>query len=147
MKCVCHGVSGSCTVRTCFKTVLDIEELGDKLFKQYYIAKHVKMVDEKLKPVGAGVPALGNKELAYLQFSPDFCKENLTYGIYGTSGRQCYPDRNDQSSCSSLCCGGEVVQKVVRVEEDRAKCCKFVWCCFLNCSECKTYEVTQYYCK
>lgn len=147
VKCVCHGVSGSCSVRTCFKNVQDTDELGHRLFKLYYIAKHVKKVGTKLKPVDSSAPELTENELAYLEYSPNFCKRNLTCGIYGPSGRRCYPDRTDQSSCSNLCCGGLVEQRKVLKAEDQSKCCKFVWCCYLDCSKCRTYEVTEYYCK
>lgn len=147
IKCVCHGVSGSCSVRTCFKNVPDIDEVGNELFKLYYVAKHVQEVGGELEPVDISEPQLTDKELAYLEFSPNFCQRNLTYGIFGTSGRQCYPDRTDHSSCNSLCCGGQVVQRVKKLKEDRNACCEFVWCCYLDCSKCKTYKVTRYYCK
>lgn len=145
--CVCHGVSGSCSVRTCFKKVPDIDELGQQLYRMYFVAKHVKEANEKLIPVEPSVPALTNDELAYLEFSPNFCKRNLTYGIYGTSGRQCYPDRTDQTSCSSLCCGGPTIQKTETKMEEESECCKFVWCCYLDCTSCSKYTVTQYYCQ
>ena len=121
--------------------------MGQQLFKLYYIAKHVKQVGKDLKPVKANEPVLNNKELAYLEFSPDFCNRNLTYGIYGTSGRQCYPDESGPSSCSSLCCGRPTDQRTVKIKEDPADCCTFVWCCRLDCSKCGTYDVTQYYCQ
>ena len=140
-------MSGSCSVRTCFKKVPDIDELGEKLYKLYFVSKHVKKVSKNLIPVESSEPALTNNELAYLEYSPNFCKANLTYGIYGTSGRQCYPDRTDQTSCSSLCCGGPTVQRTEIKKEEESKCCKFVWCCNLDCSACSTYEVTRYYCQ
>lgn len=147
VNCVCHGVSGSCSVRTCFKKVPDVDELGNQLYKQYFIAKHVEKVNSALKPVESSVPKLTKNELAYLEFSPNFCKRNITYGIYGTSGRRCYPDRTDQTSCSVLCCGGQTIQKTVMKKQDQSACCEFVWCCRLDCSKCTTYEVTQYYCQ
>ena len=56
--CVCHGVSGSCSVRTCFKKVPDIDELGQQLYRMYFVAKHVKEANEKLIPVEPSVPAV-----------------------------------------------------------------------------------------
>ena len=147
VNCVCHGVSGSCSVRTCFKKVPDIEELGQKLYQLYYIGKHVKKAAQKLIPFEASEPALTKNELAYLEFSPNFCRRNLTYGIYGTSGRRCNPDRTDQTSCSSLCCGGPTIQKTEIRKEEQSSCCEFIWCCYLDCSKCSTYEVTEYYCQ
>ena len=145
--CICHGVSGSCSARTCFKKVPDIDELGQQLYKMYFVAKHVKEANKTLTPIESSVPALTNHELAYLEFSPNFCKRNLTYDIYGTSGRQCYPDQTDQTSCSSLCCGGPTIQKTETKMEEQSSCCEFVWCCYLDCSKCSKYTITQYYCQ
>lgn len=140
-QCICHGVSGSCSVQTCFKKVPDIEEVANKLLLKFDVAQHVKAVNGKL------VPLLKEDELAYCEFSPNFCKRDLAQGIFGTSGRRCYPDRNGYSSCASLCCGGAVVQKVVKIKEDQNKCCKFVWCCYMDCSKCSTFSETHYFCK
>ena len=145
--CICHGVSGSCSVQTCFKKVPDIDELGIKVQKKYDVAKHVKTKNGKLIPFDNTAPPLQKDELAYCEFSPSFCKRDLLNGIYGTSGRRCYPDRNDYNSCASLCCGSAAEQRVVQLKEDKNKCCKFVWCCNLDCSECTTYTETQYFCK
>jgi len=147
VECICHGLSGSCSVQTCYKKVPDIEQLGRELLKKYDVAKHVKQEDGALKPFEETAPPLKKDELCYLEFSPNFCKRDLSNGILGVSGRRCYPDRNDYSSCASLCCGGPTVQKVVKVNEDRKKCCRFVWCCYLNCDDCGYYYETQYYCK
>ena len=132
--CGFHGVSGSCSVRTCFKKVPDVDELGQQLYRMYFVAKHVKQANEKLMPVEPSVPALTNDELAYLEFS-HFCKRNLTN------------DQTDQTSCSSLCCGGPTIQKIEIKMEEESDCCEFVWCCYLDCSKCSKYTVTQYYCQ
>ena len=147
VECICHGVSGSCSVQTCFKKVLDINELGMQLQKKYDVAKHVKKSKGELKAADNSAPPLEKDELAYVAFSPNFCKRDLANGVYGTSGRRCYPDRNDYSSCASLCCGGPVEQRVVQIHEDQNKCCKFVWCCYLDCSKCRVFNETQYFCK
>ena len=145
--CICHGVAGSCSTQTCFKKVPDIQELGMKALQKYDVAKHVKAENSKLIPFDSTTPPLQENELAYCEFSPNFCRRNLNNGIYGTSGRRCYPDRNDHTSCASLCCGGAAEQKVVEIKEDQNKCCKFVWCCYLDCSKCTSHKETQYFCK
>jgi len=144
-KCVCHGVSGSCTVKTCFKSVKDIEEIGKELQMRYDVAKRVKKGDNgKLQPAEIGVPPLEASELAYCKFSPNFCKRNLTYGIYGSSGRQCFQNEESPSRCAVLCCGGPVIQRQV---EKQDTVCEFVWCCEVKCRVVRTYNVTEYYCK
>ncbi|KAK2581021.1 hypothetical protein KPH14_006071 [Odynerus spinipes] len=40
-ECKCHGVSGSCTVRTCWRTLPSFRQIGDALMKKYYRAKAV----------------------------------------------------------------------------------------------------------
>ena len=128
-------------MQTCFKKVPDIEELAEELVKRYDTAKHVKAENGML------LPQLNEDELAYCEFSPNFCKRDLANGIYGTSGRRCYPNRNDHTSCASMCCGGLVEQRMVEVPEDRSTCCNFIWCCYLDCSNCGSYNETQYFCK
>ena len=145
IECVCHGLSGSCSVQTCFKKVPDMEDIGKKLSEKYDIAKRVKSgPNNNLIPADPNSPQLGSTELGYCEFSPNFCKRNLTNGIYGSSGRQCWPDRNGPSSCSVLCCGGPVESRQVEKEETD---CKFVWCCEIKCTVIRRYNETEYYCK
>ena len=146
IECICHGLSGSCSTKTCFKKVPDIDEIGMKLEKQYDIAKPVKVINNELKPVGNRVPPLQDTELAYCEFSPNFCNRDLKNGIYGTTGRRCYPDVTNHSSCGSLCCGRGAIARIVKIPEDRNKCCKFIWCCQLDCSRCGYIDETQYFC-
>jgi wingless-type MMTV integration site family protein 7 len=39
--CLCHGVSGSCSLRTCWKTLPQFREIGDTLRAKYKKAKLV----------------------------------------------------------------------------------------------------------
>ncbi|KOX76787.1 Protein Wnt-2 [Melipona quadrifasciata] len=40
-ECKCHGVSSSCTVRTCCLTLPSFRQIGDALMKKYYRARPV----------------------------------------------------------------------------------------------------------
>lgn len=40
-ECKCHGVSGSCTVRTCWRTLPSFRQIGDALMKKYYRSRPV----------------------------------------------------------------------------------------------------------
>lgn len=145
--CICHGMSATCTIQTCYKKLPDVKQLGAILLQKYDDAKHVKVENGELKPVEKTTSPLKKCDLIYLKPSPNFCKQDLSNGIFGTSGRRCYPDSNDHTNCKNLCCDGEVVEKEVIVKQDRKKCCKFIWCCYLDCSSCATYTETQYFCK
>lgn len=39
--CLCHGISGSCQLKTCWKTLPQFREIGDTLMKKYTKAKMV----------------------------------------------------------------------------------------------------------
>lgn len=47
--CLCHGISGSCQLKTCWKTLPQFREIGDTLMKKYAKAK---MVVEKKTNTG-----------------------------------------------------------------------------------------------
>ncbi|XP_020280987.1 protein Wnt-7b isoform X2 [Pseudomyrmex gracilis] len=71
-ECKCHGVSGSCTVRTCWRTLPSFRQIGDALKKKYDKARPVTAVtppspptaqipDIPLHPISAELePILGN---------------------------------------------------------------------------------------
>jgi len=142
--CICHGFSGSCTVITCYKKVPDIEEIGEQLLVKYDDAERVEEGNDNSELMLNKTSMLGSSKLAYCKASPNFCQPNLKNGIYGTSGRQCWPERNDSTSCSNMCCGGPVDQKQVIKDEQQ---CEFVWCCSVKCRVVGNYTVTNYYCK
>jgi len=146
IECVCHGISGSCAVQTCYKKVPDIENVGEKLLTKYDIAKHVERStgSSSLIPADPESPQLNSAELGYCKTSPDFCKRDLPNGIYGSSGRQCWPDRNGPSNCNTLCCNGEIIKKEVEKIEEH---CEFVWCCEIRCTVINRYNETEYFCK
>jgi hypothetical protein len=121
-KCKCHGVSGSCVTKTCWKVVPDLEKFASILKRKYERAQQVTLVPDKegliLKPANGRTeryinarlspmyaannqsPA-GKSELVFLEESPDYCLPNPKHDIRGTSGRECFSD--DQ--CHNLCCG------------------------------------------
>ncbi|XP_026677924.1 protein Wnt-2-like [Diaphorina citri] len=38
-ECKCHGVSGSCTMKTCWRTLPPFKVIGDALMKKYWKAR------------------------------------------------------------------------------------------------------------
>ena len=75
LECKCHGVSGSCTLRTCWLAMSDFRKTGDYLRKKYNGAIEVTVNQD-----GTGF-TVANKDfrnatkndLVYFENSPDYC--------------------------------------------------------------------------
>lgn len=143
--CLCHGVSGTCTVQTCYQQVPDISVFGDILRSKYANAVKVTRVPgtTTLKPVYSAVSALNESDLAYIEASPDFCSPDNEMGILSTSGRMCNPNLQSIDSCFNLCCGRGFTTKTRIVPQE---CCNFVWCCHIECSVCRNVTITETFC-
>ena len=138
MQCSCHGVSGTCTTRTCSRVIPLFQEIGKKLKEKFDCASKVMVKrvgarsallpeDERLKP-------LTNQDLAYLKDSPDYCDENKKEGSLGTTGRYCNINSKGIDGCSLLCCdrGSDPSVEIIK-----KRChCKFKWCCKVTCKTC-----------
>lgn len=49
-ECKCHGVSGSCLMQTCWKSLPPFRIIGDVLMEKYHKARNVRaVVDRKIK--------------------------------------------------------------------------------------------------
>lgn len=75
LECKCHGVSGSCSVRTCWLAMADFRRTGDHLRKRYNAAVQVAV-----NQYGTGFTAAhahfkrpSKNDLVYLEDSPDYC--------------------------------------------------------------------------
>lgn len=75
------------------------------------------------------------RELAYIESSPNYCDRDAQNRIPGTTERVCNRTSTDEDSCKLLCCGrGYNTHEIVR----RYRChCKFHWCCYVKCNKCK----------
>ncbi|GIX77652.1 protein Wnt-5b [Caerostris extrusa] len=86
--CKCHGVSGSCSMRVCWRRLKPFREIGDLLTSKFDGATLVKAVERrhkvKLRPVRKNVKRPSKKDLVFLDDSPDYCDRCL-----GTRGRLC----------------------------------------------------------
>lgn len=160
IQCKCHGMSGSCELKTCWKSVPDFRQIGKVLKNRFRTAL---LVDQS--NMGNGSPMLYNKirrknrqrlkppkterkrkqrkrdlstELLYYQRSPDFCEKDSTADIPGTAGRQCNRNSSGSDSCSSLCCG-RGYNRIKRTRAERCHC-KFHWCCHVECQQCIFHE-------
>ncbi|XP_076334211.1 protein Wnt-5b-like [Tachypleus tridentatus] len=143
--CKCHGVSGSCSLVTCWQQLSSFREVGDQLKDKYDGATEVKINRRgklQLKNPHFNIPTA--EDLVYLEESPDYCVKNHTTGSLGTYGRECNRTSPGTDGCNLMCCGrGYNTHKAVL----RQRCkCKFHWCCYVECKTC-TKVVDRHTCK
>lgn len=134
--CKCHGFSGSCTTKTCWKRLGPFNSAMGLLKKYYHHAIKKKLVNYTTKraitPKVRRKMEIDKKKLVYLQRTPNLC--------VSTKGRIC----KDRQNCATLCCGrGFIVGK--KSVSSRCKC-KMVECCLVKCDTC-VEEVDFYTCK
>ncbi|KAM9112504.1 protein Wnt-9b [Pangshura tecta] len=148
--CKCHGVSGSCAVRTCWKQLSPFHETGKilklrfddavKIFSATNDAVgHSELVGTQRRSHSPKSPAAPRStDLVYLEDSPSFCRPSK-YSL-GTAGRTC----SREASCDSLCCGrGYNTQSRMVTFSCH---CQVQWCCYVECQQCMQEEVI-YSCK
>eukprot|EP00062_Callorhinchus_milii_P015936 gi/632966695/ref/XP_007899559.1/ PREDICTED: protein Wnt-8a [Callorhinchus milii] len=157
--CKCHGVSGSCSVQTCWLQLADFRDIGNYLRVKQEQAVKIDLEKRRMRggnsadnraAIAEAYSAILHTELVYLEDSPDYCVSNATLGLQGTEGRECLQggqglSPRERRSCRRLCteCG-------LRPEEKRTEIvsscnCKFHWCCTVQCEQCRRV-VTKHYC-
>lgn len=162
IRCKCHGMSGSCQLKTCWKSAPDFRIVG-KVLKHMF--RNAVLVNQS--NLGNGEPIIQTRKygrrrhennvrpprkafnkfhskkslensLFYYQRSPTFCERDPSADIQGTIGRKCNRTTSGSGSCSTMCCGrGYNLIKEHRIEKCR---CKFHWCCQVECQDCHTEE-------
>ncbi|XP_024244605.1 protein Wnt-6-like [Oncorhynchus nerka] len=135
-ECKCHGLSGSCTLRTCWKKMPHFREVGDRLLERFNGASKVMGGNDgkTLIPVGQNIKPPDKQDLIYSAESPDFCSPNRKTGSLGTRGRMCNSTAMDVSGCDLLCCERGYRDETVVFEENCL--CRFHWCCVVQCKKC-----------
>ncbi|XP_041972797.1 protein Wnt-4 [Aricia agestis] len=127
--CKCHGFSGSCTTKTCWKRLGPFNSAMGLLKKQYHHALKKKLVVKRAITPNIRKKVKDRKNLVYLQKTPNLC--------LSTKSRVC----KDVPNCATLCCGrGYSVGN--RSVTTRCRC-RMVDCCFVKCDTC--LEVKDYY--
>ncbi|XP_074646568.1 protein Wnt-16-like [Tubulanus polymorphus] len=145
--CRCHGVSGSCSVRTCWKRMPQFRHVGNIMKSRYEqavrVAQRSKRKLRRKDRTKRRVP-IPKDTLVFYEHSPNYCKRDTRKGVFGTRGRRCDKNAKGSHNCEVLCCGRgyntEMIQTVRRCR------CKFVWCCQVKCKICKTVH-EKYTCK
>ncbi|CAG7720061.1 unnamed protein product [Allacma fusca] len=128
LECKCHGVSGSCEIKTCWRVMPNLRQIGEFLRSKFEFAK---MVEEKKIGSRRGLAVKNSEQRGSLGTKGRVCRQ-----VSFTDNVSTIPD-----SCSKLCCNrGHTTHRVRRSE--RCKC-KFHWCCSVTCSECtKELEIS-----
>ncbi|KAK8397526.1 hypothetical protein O3P69_004346 [Scylla paramamosain] len=151
-ECKCHGVSGSCTVKTCWKTLPPFTLIGKHLFHKYKKAKSVT-VHKSRRRSSLHLRLMRAKRrgrrprkshLVYLEKSPNYCQMNPAVGSLGTAGRSCNRTSPGAGGCNLLCCGrGYNTHQYTRTWHCN---CKFYWCCYVQCNTCME-DAEEHTCK
>lgn len=141
VECKCHGVSGSCELKTCWKSMPTFREVGEKLKEKFDGATRVQR--RRLSGRYVLVPRHDqykrhtDADLVYLARSPDFCELDVRNDgalSLGTHQRECNASSNAIDGCDLLCCQrGYSTRHETRVKLCQ---CKFNWCCNVRCNKC-----------
>ncbi|KAK1117718.1 Protein Wnt-5b [Melipona bicolor] len=82
--CKCHGVSGSCSLITCWQQLASFREIGDFLLDKYDGATEVRVNRRgrlSMRDPRFSLPTAN--DLVYLDESPNYCLPNETLGSLG----------------------------------------------------------------
>ncbi|XP_052016194.1 proto-oncogene Wnt-1 [Apodemus sylvaticus] len=144
-ECKCHGMSGSCTVRTCWMRLPTLRAVGDVLRDRFDGASRVLYGNRgsnrasraellRLEPEDPAHKPPSPHDLVYFEKSPNFCTYSGRLGTAGTAGRACNSSSPALDGCELLCCGRGHRTRTQRVTE---RCnCTFHWCCHVSCRNC-----------
>jgi wingless-type MMTV integration site family protein 11 len=152
--CKCHGVSGSCSIRTCWRALLDARQIGATVMKSYIVAVEVTAAGRRRQQSAAGdrrqlMPAAHTgrtnftvDDLIFYTQSPDYCVPEVSLGSVGTKDRMCLKDNPGSGGCQSMCCGRGFWTQTTQVQH---RCdCKYYWCCYVKCKTCtKTVDINR----
>ncbi|XP_039253072.2 protein Wnt-1-like [Styela clava] len=141
--CKCHGMSGSCTVKTCWLRTPNFKTIGRRLRDKYDAAEEVTISnhgsahndDDGLIPAIPGRKPPKKHDLVYFENSPSYCIKNPEFWVQGTKGRTCNATSSGYNGCESMCCGRGYRTRIRTVKQ---KCkCEFKWCCEVQCQICE----------
>lgn len=142
-ECKCHGLSGSCSVKTCWEKMPHFRDVGDRLKARFDGAIKV-IINNKgdgLIKEGKTIKKPTKLDLVYTTESPDFCKEDPNLGSHGTVGRQCNDTSMGVGGCKLLCCKRDARMRKVVITENCQ--CRFLWCCTVRCKKCQREQVVH----
>lgn len=135
-KCTCHGVSGSCSVRTCWRSLPPLGRVAAALAEE---AQRAGPLRPRRHAARHAKP-----RLRYVTPSPDYCEPDPAAGSLGTHGRKCNASLGSSGGgCGRLCCGrGRRAVRSSRLERCH---CRYHWCCRVDCQLCRL-TTEEHYC-
>ncbi|XP_055858859.1 protein Wnt-1 [Episyrphus balteatus] len=137
LECKCHGLSGSCTVKTCWLKMPTLREVGARLKERFDGAFKVVARNDgnSFMPESETIKMPSKYDIVYADESPDFCEVNTKTGSIGTHGRECNATSQGVDGCDLLCCSRGYDHRIVK---ENVNCkCVFKWCCEVTCSICQ----------
>ncbi len=80
--CKCHGLSGSCSMKTCWSTLPSFREVGDSLRAKYDSAVEITFKPSgRITPLDQSHKRPTKHNLIYYESSPDYCRINYAQGM------------------------------------------------------------------
>lgn len=139
-KCRCHGQSGACTTKTCWRESPSPLAIANELKAEYDQAVQVKSNEneENLIPVElALLTPFFEDRLLFVRSTTDFCPT--------TKGRTCQiHDPTKESHCQKLCCDrGHIVKKYTFEKQGS---CAFQWPDKITCGKSTLQTKTKFIC-
>ena len=139
-QCKCHGLSGSCELKTCWRSMPSFRQVGYTIKDKFDGATEVKVIQDpserraRMIRVNPHFKRHTHTDLVYLVDSPDYCTEDRRRGVLGTSGRACNSTSPGIDGCELLCCHRGFY---TQLEQRTDMCnCKFHYCCRVECQPC-----------
>lgn len=157
-ECKCHGMSGSCTIKTCWMRLPYFRKVGDILKDRFDGASRVLPGNDggidnednnnggrrgkkrnKLEPADPNHKKPDKRDLVYFEESPSFCDKDESVGFSGTFGRECNATSIGIDGCDLMCCSRGYKSETYTVRE---RCsCTFHWCCEVKCKICTRTKI------
>lgn len=149
-ECKCHGMSGTCTIKTCWRRLPTFRNVGKSLKDKFDGASRIYQGNSgrshrsrrrkyNLIPANPNHKHPVPRDLVYFEESPSFCAKDASIGFKGTAGRECNDTSIGVDGCDLMCCGrGYKSESYIA----RERCsCTFHWCCKVHCEICTKTKI------
>ncbi|CAH1788770.1 unnamed protein product [Owenia fusiformis] len=142
-ECKCHGLSGTCTLKTCWRKMPIFRHVGNIIKKAFDSSAKVQITNDgkRIIPEKDSIKRPTREDLVYSEKSPSYCNKNRKYGSLGTRGRECDPNHEGVGGCGILCCNRGYTKNQITVRENCK--CRFHWCCEVICETCVTKKTVH----